>query len=163
MVNTSWFFWSCTEVNIFAALIIVVVCFILRALKLGEYVNKQLNKQGIIRLWLIQTSLVLLLSLVWMLIDNARAGYSAFLGGAVCIIPNALFAVRLFKHQGARLARQIVRNFYRGEALKIVLSVLLFSLVFALCNIAPMVFFTTYVVVLMTHWFTPLIMVNKRK
>ncbi len=125
--------------------------------------NKQLNKQGIIRFWFIQISLVLLLTVFIAIMYNAHAAYSAFLGGVVCIIPNALFAARLFKYQGARVAKQIVNNFYKGEALKIGLSVLLFSLVFAFCNIVPLAFFTSYVLVLMTHWLTPWIIVNKRK
>ena len=125
--------------------------------------NKQLNKHGITRFWLLQLSLVVLLTVFCAVAFNANSAYSALLGGLVCIIPNAFFAIKLFKYQGARAARQIVNSFYKGEALKIVLSIFLFTLVFIWCKITPLAFFTSYVLVLMTHWFAPWIIVNKRK
>lgn len=145
------------------ALIIILDCFILRAVKLGEYVNKRLNKQGFLRFWLLQISLVLLLALFCLVQINANSAYSVVLGGLVAIIPNALFAVKLFRYQGARAARQIVNSFYKGEALKIIVSISLFILVFVWCKITPWAFFASYVLVLMTHWFAPWIIVNKRK
>ena len=125
--------------------------------------NNRLYKQGIIRFWLLQLSLVLLLAAFCVVKFNAKSAYSALLGGLVGIIPSALFAAKLFKYQGARAARQIVNSFYKGEALKIILSIFLFTLVFVFCKITPLAFFASYVLVLMTHWFAPWIIVNKRK
>jgi ATP synthase protein I len=96
-----------------------------------------------------------------MLKYTVNAGLSALLGGLVYIIPNAYFASKLFKHQGARAAKQIVSSFYKGEALKIVLSIFLFTAVFVLFRITPLAFFISYITVLMTHWLAPLIIVNK--
>ncbi|WP_233586656.1 ATP synthase subunit I [Legionella sp. km772] len=125
--------------------------------------NKRLNKHSIIRFWLVQLGLVLLLTAICAVKFNINSAYSALLGGLVCIIPNALFARKLFKYQGARAAKQIVNNFYKGEALKIILSIILFTLVFIFCKITPLAFFASYVLVLMTHWLAPWIIVNKRK
>lgn len=124
--------------------------------------NKQLNKLGIKRLWAVQLGITLLLTLFSSLFFDLKAGRSALLGGLVCIIPNAYFASKLFKYQGARAAKQIVNGFYKGEALKIILSVFLFTAVFAFCRITPLAFFSAYIIVLMTHWFAPLIIVNKQ-
>lgn len=123
--------------------------------------NKQLNKHGIIRFWLVQLSLLIIVTLFCVVQFNANSAYSALLGGLVGIIPNALFARKLFKYQGARAARQIVNSFYKGEALKIVLSIVLFTLVFVFCKITPIAFFASYILVLMTQWFAPWIIVNK--
>jgi ATP synthase protein I len=123
-------------------------------------VNKRLNKHGIVRFWFFQLTLVGLLAAICALKYNANAAISAGLGGLVGIIPNALFAIKLFKYQGARAARQIVSSFYKGEALKIVLSIFLFALVFISYKITPLAFFVSYVLVLMTHWFAPWIIVN---
>lgn len=142
-------------------MIIALVSFIIRAVKLGEYVNKQLNKRGIIRLWLIQLGITLIIAALCALLSNMNAAISALLGGMVCIIPNAYFASTVFKHQGARAAKQIVNSFYKGEALKIILSIFLFTLVFVYCRITPFAFFASYILVLMTHWFAPWIIVNK--
>lgn len=125
--------------------------------------NKRLNKHSIIRFWLVQLGLVLLLVAFFAVIFNINSAFSALLGGLVCIIPNALFARKLFKYQGARAARKIVNNFYKGEALKIVLSIIFFTLVFMFCKITPLAFFATYVLVQMSHWLAPWIIVNKRK
>lgn len=125
--------------------------------------NKRLNKHSIIRFWLVQLGLVLLLAVFFAVMFNINSAFSALLGGLVCIIPNALFARKLFKYQGAHAARQIVNNFYKGEALKIVVSIILFTLVFMFCKITPLAFFAAYVLLQMSHWFAPWIIVNKRK
>ena len=88
-------------------------------MKVGEYVNKQLNKRGIKRLWLVQLGITLFIAGLCAIAFNLNAATSAMLGGLVCIIPNILFARKLFKYQGARAARQIVNNFYKGEKLSI--------------------------------------------
>ena len=125
--------------------------------------NKRLNKHGIVRFWIFQLTLVLVLAAFCGLKYNANTANSVLLGGLVGILPNALFALKLFKYQGARAARQIVNSFYKGEALKIVLSIFLFALVFISYKITPLAFFVSYVLVLMTHWLAPWIIVNKRK
>jgi ATP synthase protein I len=129
--------------------------------KVGEYVNRQLSKRGIIRLWLVQFGITTIIAALCAMLFNINAGISALLGGMVCIIPNAYFASKLFKYQGARAAKQIVNSFYKGEAFKIVLSIFLFTAVFVLCRITPLAFFASYILVLMTHWFAPWIIVNK--
>jgi ATP synthase protein I len=125
-------------------------------------VNKQLNKRGIKRLWLVQLAITLCLAVLWAVVLGLNAATSALLGGLVYIIPNIYFANKLFKYQGARAAKQIVNSFYKGEALKIILSIVLFTAVFVLCKITPLAFFTSYILVLMTHWFAPCIIVNKQ-
>lgn len=95
------------------------------------------------------------------LLLNRNAGFSALLGGLVCIIPDVYFAKKLFEHQGARASKKIVNGFYKGEAAKLILSIFLFTAVFILCKITPLAFFSVYVLVLMTHWFAPWIIVNK--
>jgi ATP synthase protein I len=129
--------------------------------KVGEYVNRQLSKRGIIRLWLVQFGITTIIAALCAMLFNINAGISALLGGMVCIIPNAYFASKLFKYQGARAAKQIVNSFYKGEAFKIVLSIFLFTAVFVLCRITPLAFFASYILVMMTHWFAPWIIVNK--
>ncbi|WP_051546071.1 ATP synthase subunit I [Legionella lansingensis] len=109
-----------------------------------------------------QLILSLLLALGLLLFFGEKEAISAVLGGMVAIIPSALFARKLFQYQGARAARQIVRSFYLGEALKLLSTIALFTLVFISFKIAPLAFFFTYIVVLMSHWFAPLFFVNKQ-
>lgn len=125
--------------------------------------NKRLNKLGIIKLWLLQLAVTLIVATLCALIYDTNAAISAVLGGLVCIIPNAYFANNVFKYQGARAAKQIVNSFFKGEALKLITSILLFTAVFVLYRVNPIAFFVSYIMVLMTHWITPLIIVNKQK
>ncbi|MFT4059365.1 MAG: F0F1 ATP synthase subunit I [Legionella sp.] len=124
--------------------------------------NKQLSKRGIIRLWLVQLAATLAFAAVCAILYGANAASSAVLGGMVCVVPNVYFASKLFKYQGARSARQIVNSFYKGEAIKIFLSIVLFTAVFVWIKITPLAFFAAYIMILITHWFAPLVIVNKQ-
>lgn len=124
--------------------------------------NKQLGMRGIVRLWLVQLAVTFVFAAFCAIIYSANAAGSALLGGMVCIVPNAYFASKLFQYQGARSAKKIVNSFYKGEALKIIISIFLFTAVFLLFKITPLAFFASYIMILMTHWFAPLIIVNKQ-
>ena len=56
--------------------------------------------------------------------------YSLLLGGLICAVPNAYFTVKAFQYRGARAAQKIVRAFYLGEAVKILLICAGFALTF---------------------------------
>lgn len=112
-------------------------------------------------LLILQFILTAVIALLLLCLYGSREATSALLGGLVALLPSALFAKKLFAHQGARAAKQIVRNFYLGEALKIMTSVALFALVFLFYEVNPLAFFVTYIVVVMTIWFAPLVLTNK--
>ena len=73
------------------------------------------------RLLAIQTLLAIMGSLAFMVIDF-KSGYSAFIGGMICVMPNLVFAIYAYRFGGARAAKKIASSFYRGEALKIMLT-----------------------------------------
>ncbi|MDH3351726.1 MAG: ATP synthase subunit I [Gammaproteobacteria bacterium] len=60
------------------------------------------------------------------------AGYSALLGSLTCVIPNAFLALRLVVPRRDAGARALIRAAYIGELGKLALTVLMFSIVFAL-------------------------------
>lgn len=105
----------------------------------------------------IQLYVILFIALITLLIFDHRQAISALLGGLTALLPMALFARKLFAHQGAKAAKNIVRSFYLGEMLKIILSVSLFSLIFIMYEVKPVTFFLMYIAVVMQHWFAPLI------
>lgn len=99
------------------------------------------------------------LALVWGIVP----AYSAMLGGFICLIPNAYFAYRTFKFQGARAAKHIIRSFYMGEAVKLGLTAGLFTLVFVgVKPLAPLGLFVGFVGVQMIGWLVPLLVDGKR-
>lgn len=124
------------------------------------------NQQGlnaVKRLLILQLGLTLAMIAVFAAFDGAKAASSALLGGLICVIPNICFGRMVFKHRGARAAKQIVSSFYKGEALKMVLTIILFALVFINYSVAPLAFFLTYIIVQLSHWFVPLVLTNKTK
>jgi ATP synthase protein I len=58
-------------------------------------------------------------------------GYSVFLGGMVSALPNAYFAIKAFRYSGARQMPQVVKSFYAGESGKLIITAVMFALVFA--------------------------------
>ncbi|MGQ3889143.1 ATP synthase subunit I [Legionella sp. CNM-1927-20] len=114
------------------------------------------------RLLLVQLTVWALIALGLLVALGKQAALSAFLGGLVAFLPSMIFAKKLFKYHGARAARQIVRSFYLGEFLKIISSIVLFTLIFIFFEVTPLAFFLTYIVVVMTHWFSPLLVDSKQ-
>ena len=60
------------------------------------------------------------------------AGYSALLGSLTCVIPNAFLALRLVVPRQDPGAGALIRAAYIGELGKLALTVLMFSIVFAM-------------------------------
>ncbi len=74
---------------------------------------------------------VVLATVLWGVYGNV-AGYSALLGSLACVIPNGFLALRLAVPRRDPGARSLVRAAYIGELGKLALTVLIFSIVFAL-------------------------------
>lgn len=64
-------------------------------------------------------------------VAGAVAGYSAALGGLICVIPNAYLALRMMAARSATEPRKMLRATWFGEVGKLVLTAALFAIVFA--------------------------------
>lgn len=87
-----------------------------------------------------------------MLLDSKQAAYSALLGGAICVIANAYFALRLFRCVSARALGRIAGNFYKAEFFKLLLTAVLFYLAIKFVNLAILPFFGAYIAIQMVQW-----------
>jgi len=75
------------------------------------------------------------------------SAYSLLLGGLICAVPNAYFTSKAFRYRGARAAQKIVRAFYVGEAVKILLMCAGFALTFKFVKpLSPTAVFSGFVV-----------------
>lgn len=109
--------------------------------------------QGLYKLLALQMALCIMAPVVILLLFDKDAALSTFLGAFTAFAPSLVFVSKLFKYQGAQAAKNIVRSFYIGECLKLLLSIAFFAAVFALYDdIKPLAFFLAYVIMLMTHW-----------
>ena len=123
----------------------------------ANYAARRSGKPPIVRrLLLCQAAGCLVVTLVGLLWGPVTA-YSALLGGLVCLLPNCYFAYRAFRFRGARAARHIVRSFYAGEAGKLVITALLFALVFSqVTPINALAVFLGFGAVQFIHWLVPI-------
>lgn len=78
----------------------------------------------------IQAVTLLLLVLATAASGSWLSAYSLLIGGLICLIPGTLFARKAFKYRGARSAGLIVKELYKGEAIKLVLMGAGFALSF---------------------------------
>ncbi|HYE37739.1 ATP synthase subunit I [Methylocaldum sp.] len=78
---------------------------------------------------------------------------SALFGGLIAFLPNAYFAAKFGFSDKTRTAKEIVRAFYIGESIKIIITAGLFFLIFQLPNILFLPLFVGFVSALMVFWF----------
>ena len=81
---------------------------------------------------LAQLALSAVLAAILWGINGSVAGYSALLGGLICVIPNAFLALRLVVPRRDPGADALVRAAYIGELGKLALTVLMFGIAFTL-------------------------------
>ena len=84
---------------------------------------------AIIRIIILQIVATFVLSIIFWLFNDVIAGYSAFFGGIISVIPNVFLAARLIA--SPKNAQAVMKAAYIGEAGKIILTFLLFGVVFA--------------------------------
>ena len=90
--------------------------------------ENQRNKHAAYKvLWVIAV-IVSAIALVLLLASGPVAAYSASLGGIACLLPNLLFARFAFRYSAADSANLVMRWFYIGEAVKILVTALIFAL-----------------------------------
>lgn len=82
--------------------------------------------------------------------SNLRVSYSILLGGLVCVVPSLYFAYKFFSVTGALAAQKIARTFFRAEIGKLLLTGLLFVVVFTFLPVDVAPFFGGFVVALIT-------------
>lgn len=81
---------------------------------------------------LAQLVLTGVLAMLFWGIDGRISGYSALLGGLICVVPNAFLALRLAVPRRDPGAGALMRAAYIGELGKLALTVLMFTMVFTL-------------------------------
>ncbi len=98
---------------------------------------------------------ILMILVVWSGFSMAGAeqqSVSSVLGGAAAFLPNLYFAFRISLSKG-KAAKEVVHSFYAGESGKLILTVLLFFLIFQIPNLEFPALLAGYVAVLSVFWF----------
>lgn len=119
------------------------------------------RKKAVFRFLLLQLLLTLFVSLGIFYSAGCLYGYSFILGALTSILPSMFMAWRIFGYKGVRPAKEVVRSFYRGEAGKLAMTVVLLSLVFLLIKpLAAGAFFAGFGGAILSHWLSPIVLRN---
>ncbi|WP_220768887.1 MULTISPECIES: ATP synthase subunit I [unclassified Shewanella] len=114
------------------------------------------GRRSAYRLVLLQAAVAGCVSLFFFAMWGVQHGISALAGGAIAVFPNFVFATLAFSHSGAQASGKVVRSFFLGEAVKLLLTIVLFSLAFGLMKASFMPLFICYLLVLVVPWTVPL-------
>lgn len=108
------------------------------------------------KLLLIQTSLLLLVA-TFGLCKEIKVAIALLSGGLAAILANIYFIYMAFSRAGARASKQVIRAFYFGEALKIVISAVFVAVAFLLLPGYEFYVLTGYILVVISQWLAPVI------
>ncbi len=86
------------------------------------------------------------------LIGDQSTLLSAFYGGVAAFVPNLYMALRMMR-TSKQDAQKIVRSFYAGESGKLLLTGMLFFMIFQISTIQLLPLLATYVAALSVFWF----------
>ncbi|EGA65866.1 F0F1 ATP synthase subunit I [Vibrio brasiliensis] len=121
--------------------------------------GRELAKQ----LLMIQLSAVTLLAAGMAVAVNAEWGLSALIGGGIFVIANTVFALCAFMFSGARAAKRIAASFYTGEVLKILITVVLFTVAYMYMQVELVPLKLTYLLALGINICAPVLFINNKK
>jgi ATP synthase protein I len=99
-----------------------------------------------------QLAMIILIALVFAVLSGLQKAISALLGGFIVFAPNLYFAF-VINRSGGQEARKILNAFYVGEFGKLILTIVLFGVVFQFPGIQVVPLLTGYVLPLMVFWF----------
>ncbi|MEM1243524.1 MAG: ATP synthase subunit I [Pseudomonadota bacterium] len=86
---------------------------------------------------------------------------SFIIGGAVSMIPSAIFSYCLFKEVQASAAARIIARFYLGELIKFVLIGVLFVLAIKNIELNLLLFIIGFIIAQMGMWLAPVMFIGK--
>ncbi|SQH74520.1 ATP synthase protein I [Shewanella benthica] len=104
------------------------------------------------KLVLIQAAIAGGTSVFFFALWGEQYGLSALAGGAIAVLPNFVFATFAFSYMGASSTAKVMQTFYWGEAIKLLLTIVLFSLTFNFFEVGFWPFFICYALGVTVPW-----------
>ena len=108
-------------------------------------------RRAALMLVLAQFAVTLILAATFLIGSDARAAVSALIGGGVGVAASLAMVVVMFRGAGAD-AKRILRSTYRGEAVKLGITVLLIVAALKFVELAVLPFFVTYAATFLVYW-----------
>lgn len=104
------------------------------------------------KILILQAFIIIAISSGFAVISGLQTAKSPFLGGVAAFIPNLYFVLRIIRVSGQG-AKKIVNSFYAGESGKLILTAVLFFLIFQIPNINILTLLLGYIAALSVFWF----------
>lgn len=101
----------------------------------------------------------ILVGFFWVVLGTQGA-VSALAGVVVGLIPNSIFAAFAFRHSGAHSAHSVVNNFIAGEALKIMLSMILLVVALLVLDGPLLPLFAIFALLHLMHLLAPVLLLK---
>ena len=109
-------------------------------------------RRAAMRLVLGQAATTIVLAAICVIGFDARAAISALLGGGIGVAASLAMVLFMFRGAPGTDAKRILRGAYRGEGVKLALTVVLFVAVLKSYEIAALPFFIAYIATLLVYW-----------
>ena len=103
-----------------------------------------------------QALVVFLAGLAFLMLSSPVKAWSALLGGFAAVLPNLVMVALCFRTTGARQAKAIVKGFYRGECLKMMLTALLVAVFVSIAGVNLPSFLMVFIMIQGSIWMAPL-------
>ncbi len=100
----------------------------------------------------LQALIAVLVASGFFVLGGWKNALSPVLGSIVALLPNYFFAYKVFLSRNMD-AKRIVRSFYAGESTKIILTAVLFTMVFQVPDLNLLTLLVGYLAVLSVFWF----------
>jgi ATP synthase protein I len=108
-------------------------------------------RRAALRLVLHQAVVTLILATAFLAFADGRAAISAFVGGGISVAASVAMALLSFAGPQAD-AKRVMRGFYRGEAAKLGVTVVLMVLALRSGAVDALPLLAAYVATLFTYW-----------
>lgn len=122
----------------------------------GQQAVNELSQRGqrvAMKLVGCQLLVAILLAIGAFLLWNWDTAWSVATGAGVCVFANFVYAKLVFAQAGAKAAKKVLRAFYLGEVLKIVITACLFSLIIFYTKTVMLALLLGYILTQLVFWF----------
>ena len=111
-----------------------------------------ISRTAAFKLVYVQLIITVVIALLSYTYSGLVSAYSVLLGGAVYILPNIYFVIYVFRDMDQKDPFAIARLFYYGETMKLLLTVVIFALCFALVKpLHAVPLFATYILLMIVN------------
>lgn len=110
------------------------------------------TRQALVTLFAMQGLVTTGSALIWWLAADGIHALAAFGGGIAVLVPGLAFAAKVFSVSPDASPKQVLGAFYRGEAIKIGLTVLVLVILLQWFRDTPLPLLATYILAILVYW-----------